>query len=52
MAAIVSSVFDLLAAQGHGFVYAFRIVESIFLVLWIVGIMAVFHGMFISSQDP
>ena len=43
IAATVSSAFGLSVAQDHTFVEDFRIVQSIFLVLWITGIMIAFH---------
>lgn len=44
-AAFVSWIFDILVAGDHGFAaaYALRIAESIFSVLWIIGIMSVFY---------
>jgi uncharacterized metal-binding protein len=51
IAAVVSSVFDVLVAQGFDTVYAYRIMGSMFLAPWIVGIMVALHRTFQPSTD-
>jgi len=51
IAAVASSVFDVLVAQGYGIVYAYRIMGLMFLVPWIGGIMVALHRMFQLPTD-